>query len=388
MDCVCSQSGGHFLIPFASPQAQYLAHSEDIQAVIRRVLEGNSYILGKEVAEFESAFAAYCDPDEKLIGIGVNSGTDALILAMRGLNIGPGDEVITVSHTAVATVAAVIAVGAVPVLTDIDPATYTLNPDLIEPAITSRTRAIIAVHLYGQPADMDEINAIAHRHGLAVIEDCAQAAGATYKGRRIGSLGNIACFSFYPTKNLGAIGDGGMVLTEKKVLAERIFCLRQYGWDKSRRTCDVGINSRLDELQAAVLNTKLPFLDSDNERRRKIAECYCKALAHLPLTLPVARQNSLHVYHLYVIACDDRDSLRASLARDGIQCGIHYPLPVHCQRGYDKHVALPRGGLLITEQLANRILSLPIFPELDDADVGKVILAVQSYYSRHGQKTS
>ena len=370
------------MIPCASPHAQYLAHRDDIQAAIQRVLEGNSYILGKEVAEFESAFATYCDPNKKLIGIGVNSGTDALTLAMRALNIGTGDEVITVSHTAVATVASVIATGAVPVLIDIDPVFYTLDPDRLESAISSRTRAIIAVHLYGQPADMDKINAIAHRDGLPVIEDCAQAAGAAYNGRRVGSLADVACFSFYPTKNLGAIGDGGMVVTSNETLADRIRGLRQYGWDNSRQTLAVGINSRLDELQAAVLSAKLPFLDSDNERRKKIAERYCTALAHLPLTLPAARQNSHHVYHLFVIGCDDRDSLMASLARDGIHSGIHYPLPVHCQRGYDKHVILPNGGLPITEQLSSRILSLPIFPELDKNDVEEVISAVTSYYGQ------
>jgi dTDP-4-amino-4,6-dideoxygalactose transaminase len=382
VDCLRPKSGDYFLIPCASPHAQYLAHKDDIQAAIQRVLEGNSYILGKEVAEFEAAFAAYCDPNKKLIGVGLNSGTDALILAMRALNVGRGDEVVTVSHTANATVAAVIATGAVPVLIDIDPVFYTLDPNRLESAITSRTRAIIAVHLYGQPADMDEINIIARRHGLPVIEDCAQAAGATYKGKRTGNLGTLSCFSFYPTKNLGAIGDGGMVLTANKVLAERIRCLRQYGWNKSRHTCEVGINSRLDELQAAVLNAKLRFLDSDNERRRKIAERYNNALPHLSLTLPVARPNSRHVYHLYVIACDDRDSLMAGLAKAGIKCGIHYPLPVHCHRGYDKHVVLPTGRLPLTEHLAVRILSLPIYPELGENDVERVIAAVTSHYTR------
>ena len=370
------------MIPCASPRAQYLAHREDIQAAIQRVLEGNSYILGKEVAEFESTFASYCQGDKKLTAVGVNSGTDALILAMRALNIGPGDEVITVSHTALATVAAVIATGAVPVLIDIDPVFYTLDPVCLESAITNRTKAIIAVHLYGQPADMNEINAIARRHGLAVIEDCAQAAGGIYKGQRIGSLSDVACFSFYPTKNLGAIGDGGMVLTSNEALADRIRCLRQYGWDKSRLTREIGINSRLDELQAAVLNTKLIFLDADNDRRRKIAERYCTALAHLPLTLPAARSNTQHVFHLYVIACDNRDSLMAGLAKASINCGIHYPTPVHCQQGYNKRVVLPKEGLPITEQLPSRILSLPMFPELDDDDVERVITGIKSCYGK------
>lgn len=369
------------MIPCASPLAQYRAHKDAIQAAVLRVLDGGSYILGNEVAAFESAFAANCDPDRTLHAIGVNSGSDALVLAMRALDIGRGDEVVTVSHTAIATVAAIIAVGAVPVLVDVDTATYTLDPACLESAITPRTKAVIAVHLYGQAVDMDAVNGIARRHDLAVIEDCAQAAGGTYKGRRIGNLGDAACFSFYPTKNLGAIGDGGMVVTANTALAERIRRLRQYGWDASRLTREVGLNSRLDELQAAILNVKLPFLDADNERRATLAARYDAGLSRLPLAVPAVRSHGRHVYHLYVIACDDRDALKASLAKAGIMTVVHYPLPVHRQEGYALQAVLPTQGLPVTERLVGRILSLPLYPELDEVEIDRVITAVRAHYS-------
>jgi dTDP-4-amino-4,6-dideoxygalactose transaminase len=367
------------MIQCASPAAQYRTHKEAIQAAVLRVLESDSYILGREVSEFESAFAAYCDPLQTLHAVGVNSGTDALILAMRALGIGSGDEVVTVAHTAVATVAAIIAVGATPVLVDIDPTTYTIDPDLIEPAITSRTKAVIAVHLYGQAADMDAVNEIARRHGVAVIEDCAQAAGGIYKGKRIGCLGDVACFSFYPTKNLGAIGDAGMVVATDAVLAARVRCLRQYGWDSERQTLVPGFNSRLDEVQAAILNVKLPSLDVDNERRAKHAAAYREGLSSLSLLLPAVRPDTRHAYHLYVIACDDRDGLKATLGKAGIMGGIHYPVPIHRQGGYAQRVVSPSQGLPVTDQLVARILSLPLYPELSDAEIATVISVIREH---------
>ena len=370
------------MIPCASPAAQYRTHREAIQAAVLRVLEGDSYILGKEVSTFEAAFAAYCDPGRTLHAVGVNSGTDALILAMRALGIGTGDEVVTVSHTAVATVAAIIAVGATPVLIDVDPLTYTLDPAFLDPAITSRTKAVIAVHLYGQAADMDAINDIARRHGVAVIEDCAQAAGGIYKERRSGCLGDVACFSFYPTKNLGAIGDAGMVVTADEELAERVRRLRQYGWDGARQTRTVGFNSRLDELQAAILNVKLPFLDAENECRVKRAAAYNDGLSCLALSVPAVRPDTRHVYHLYVIACDGRDALKTSLGKADVIAGIHYPVPIHRQNGYEERVVLPAQGLPVTERLVDRILSLPLYPELDEAEVAKVIAAIRGLASR------
>jgi dTDP-4-amino-4,6-dideoxygalactose transaminase len=273
-------------IPWASPLAQYRAHQTSIQAAINRVLDSGIYILGTEVDSFECAFAEFCGGGH---AIGVASGTDALILALKALDIGPGDEVITVSHTAVATVAAILATGATPVLIDIDEAYMTLDPAALDAAVTPRSKAVIAVHLYGQAADLDPILASARRHGVAVIEDCAQATGGLYRGGRLGSVGDIGCFSFYPTKNLGAIGDGGMILTHEHNIADRAQRLRQYGWDDARESHEAGLNSRLDPLQAAILHAKLPHLDADNARRASIARRYQHGLQDLPIAIPKER---------------------------------------------------------------------------------------------------
>lgn len=362
------------MIPCASPLAQYQSHKEEILEAIKRVLEGGNYILGPEVEKFEKSFAAYCGAD---YAVGVGSGTDALILALRALDVGPGDEVITVSHTALATVAAIIASGATPVLVDIDPAYYTMDPECFQRAITSRTKAVIPVHLYGQPSDMDAITKIAREHGLFVIEDCAQAAGASYKGMRVGSIGDAGCFSFYPTKNPGAIGDGGMVVSRNANLARRIRRLRQYGWDEKRTTDEPGLNSRLDEVQAAILNVKLKSLDEDNARRRGIAQLYNEGLAGLPVVLPADRPAATHAYHLYVIACKERDALRRTLAEHGVLAGVHYPIPAHCNEGYNRMSNLPAGGLPVTESLGGKILSLPMYPELSASSVNKIICAIK-----------
>lgn len=365
------------MIQLASPLAQYRAHADAIRAAVARVLEGGAYILGAEVENFERAFAESCGAAH---AVGVGNGTDALIVALRGLGIGPGDEVITVSHTAVATVAAVIAAGATPVLVDIDPLHYTIDPVRIEAAISPRSRAIIAVHLYGQAADLDAVSAIARAHGLKLIEDCAQSTGGTYRGRRLGSIGDAGTFSFYPTKNLGAIGDGGMVVTGDAALAERMRRLRQYGWDEVRRTEGVGLNTRLDPLQAAILGVKLPHLAADNARRAAIAARYADGLAGLPLTLPAARADSTHAYHLYVVACDDRDGLMQYLGHNGIASGIHYPVPAHLHRGYDAYVRLPDDALPVTEKVIGRILTLPMYPELGDAEAAAVVAGVCAYF--------
>jgi dTDP-4-amino-4,6-dideoxygalactose transaminase len=363
-------------IPWASPAAQYRAHQVEIRAAIARVLDNGHFVLGEEVEAFERAFAQYCGVAH---GVGVASGTDALELAMRALGIGPGDEVITVSHTAVATAAAVLACGATPVLVDIDRAHYTLDPSKIEAAITPRTTAIVPVHLYGQAADMDAILALARAHELRVIEDCAQCAGGRYDARRLGSLGDIACFSFYPTKNLGAIGDGGMVITSDADLAARLRRLRQYGWDEARTTHEVGRNSRLDPIQAAILAAKLPHLDTDNARRAEIAARYNRGLAELPFAVPTARANATHAYHLYVVRCDDRTRVAAHLRADQIGSAVHYAEPVHVQRGYAEKCVLPKGGLPVTDATVEKILSLPIFPELTDAEVDRVIASLRAY---------
>ncbi len=364
-------------IPWASPLAQYRAHGDSIRAAIARVLDSGNYILGEEVESFERAFADYCLGGH---AVGVASGTDALALVLKALGIGPGDEVITVSHTAVATVAAILATGAVPVLIDVDEAKMTLDATAIDAAVTPHTKALIAVHLYGRAADLDAILAATRRHGHALIEDCAQAAGGRYRGRRLGSIGDVGCFSFYPTKNLGAIGDGGLVLTSDAKIAARVRRLRQYGWDDARETHEAGLNSRLDALQAAILNAKLPYLDADNARRIAIARRYAHGLADLPLALPPACAEGGHVYHLYVVACEQRDRLRAHLAADGIGTAVHYPVPVHRQCGYSERVIVPADGLPVTENLAARILTLPIYPGLSDAAVDRVAESIRRYY--------
>jgi dTDP-4-amino-4,6-dideoxygalactose transaminase len=367
------------VIPWASPLAQYRAHQTPIQSAIDRVLNSGTYILGAEVEAFESAFAEYCGDGH---GVGVASGTDALILALKALSIGPGDEVITVSHTAVATVAAILAVGATPVLVDVDEAYLTLDPAALDRAATARSKAIIAVHLYGQPADLDPILSVARERKLTLIEDCAQACGGLYRGRRLGCIGDVGCFSFYPTKNLGAIGDGGIVLAREPKIAERVRRLRQYGWDDGRQTREPGLNSRLDPLQAAILRAKLPHLDEDNSRRGAIARRYERSLHGWPLTTPRERADAQHAYHLYVVACAQRDALMAYLAEHQIGCAIHYPVPVHRQRGYAERVNVSSGGLPVTERVCQQILSLPLYPELSDADVDSVIAAIRGFFSR------
>jgi dTDP-4-amino-4,6-dideoxygalactose transaminase len=364
-------------IPWASPLAQYRAHQAPIHEAINRVLDSGTYILGTEVQSFERAFANFCGSDH---AVGVGSGTDALILALRSLGIGPGDDVITVSHTAVATVAAILACGATPVLVDVDPAYYTIDPVGIARAVTSASKAIIVVHLYGQPADLDAIVDITGRRGLAIIEDCAQAAGGRHRGRRLGTIGDVGCFSFYPTKNLGAIGDGGLVLTSDAKIAERVRRLRQYGWDEARETHEAGLNSRLDPLQAAILQAKLPHLDPDNKRRGALASLYNAALANLPLQVPATERDRDHVYHLCVVRSADRDRLQAHLAAEAISTAVHYPTPVHRQPGYAERVVIPPHGLPVTEDLAGQILSLPIYPGLSDDQANRVAQSIRHYY--------
>lgn len=345
-------------------KASYLAHQPDIDAAVHRVLESGWYILGTEVKTFEQAFAAYVGVTH---AVGVGNGTDALELALRACGVGLGDLVFTVSHTAVATVAAIELVGAIPVLVDIDPATYTMDPNSLEAALARSPvgipKAIIPVHLYGQPADMPAILKLARRYGLHVIEDCAQSHGATLSGRMTGAWGDIATFSFYPTKNLGAMGDGGMVVTDNPVLAERVRLLQQYGW-RARYISDMpGGNSRLDELQAAILKVKLVFLDRENECRRELARTYTDLLVDAEVCLPKVRSDAIHVFHQYVVCLPNRDELRSHLQKAGIGTLIHYPVPVHLQPAYQDR--LPRVvPLPWTEQIARQVLSLPMYPQM------------------------
>jgi dTDP-4-amino-4,6-dideoxygalactose transaminase len=363
------------MILCGNPRAQYLAHRQEIDAAIQAVLEGGRYVLGREVEAFEQEFAAYVGVGH---GVGVGSGTEALHLALRACGIGPGDEVISVAHTAVATVAAIELSGAAPVLIDIEEAYYTLDPAELERRITPRTKAVVPVHLYGQAADLAPILETARRHGLAVIEDCAQAHGARYRGRMVGSFGVLACYSFYPTKNLGAIGDGGMVVCNDPVLARRVRQLREYGWIERYVSMIPGSNSRLDEIQAAVLRVKLRYLNADNVARGRIAASYDEAFGSLGLVRPARRPESSHVFHLYVVRCVEREALRRHLQDRGVAPGVHYPVPVHRQPVY-----LPRfpDALPVTERAAKEVLSLPVYPELGGDEVAIVIDAVRSFFA-------
>jgi len=363
------------MILCSNPKAQYLAHRAAIDEAIQRVLESGYYILGSEVKAFEAEFAAYIGGAHC---IGVGSGTEALHVALRAAGIGPDDEVITTAHTAVATVAAIELAGATPVFADIEPEYFTLDPAAVERAVSPKTRAIIPVHIYGQAADLGAIGGIARRHGLRLIEDCAQAHGAKLGPRRLGSIGDIACFSAYPTKNLGAIGDGGMIVTSDAELAERCRLIREYGWAERYVSHIPGFNSRLDELQAAILRVKLRFLDEDNTRRQLIAAEYDGALAGSALELPEKRLGATHVYHLYVVRSKQRDALIGHLRTHGVGALIHYPVPVHRQKAY---VGRIRGGASLpeTERAAAEVLSLPMYPELGADEVKTVVSAIASY---------
>lgn len=364
------------IIPFVDLKAIYRRLQPEIDEAVSKTLASGWYILGAEVTAFEEAFAAYLGRE---YAVGVASGTDAVMLALRACGIGPGDEVITVSHTAVATVVAVELAGATPVLVDIEPGTLTLDPAAFESAITRRTKAVIPVHLYGCPASMDEILTIARRNDLLVIEDCAQAHGAFYKDKMVGSMGDVAAFSFYPTKNLGALGDGGAVATDRPEIADRLRMLRQYGW-RERYVSDIaGYNSRLDELQAAILRVRLRYLDQENDTRRGLAAIYDTGMAGLAVDHTVTRKTDHHVYHLYTLFTERRDQLKAFLRERGIETAIHYPVPVHLQPAYTR-LGYGPGSLPVTERAARTILSLPMYPDLTPAFAERVIEAVAAFF--------
>jgi dTDP-4-amino-4,6-dideoxygalactose transaminase len=364
-------------VPFGDLKRQYEAIKDELDTAARRVMAGGWYILGPETRAFEEEFAAFCGVGH---AVGVASGTDALQLALAALGVGAGDEVITVANAGVPGAVAILQAGARPVFVEVDDRSFNLDPAALEEAITPHTKAIMPVHLYGRMADMRPILTIAERHGLPVVEDCAQAHGATYRGQIAGSIGACGCFSFYPTKNLGALGDGGMVVTDDAALAERLRRLRQYGWERKYFSSDPnGANSRLDELQAALLRVKLRYLPEWNARRRQIAEMYDDLLVGVDLALPAAAADGEHVYHLYVVRSGARDHLQAALSERGIGTDIHYPLPTHRQPIYAD--LGPTGGLPTTERLAQEILSLPIYPELTDAEVRAVATAVREALS-------
>lgn len=373
-------------IPQTDPKAGYLAQRAEIEQAIIRTLEGGRYILGEEVTAFECAFAVFAKAS---YGIAVANGTDALEVALRALDLPPKAGVVTVSHTAVATVAAIERAGLTPILADIEPDFYTMDATALDKALAGDIsggigskppiRAVIPVHLYGQASAMNEIVAVARKHNLKIVEDCAQAHGAALDGMPIGGFGDIACYSFYPTKNLGAIGDGGFVTTSKTELAERMKMIREYGW-KSRYVSDIkGLNSRLDELQAAILNVKLPHLAAANARRAEIARLYDKGLSGIVPT-PMVRSGALHVYHQYVVRVnkDRRERIRERMAERGVGTLIHYPVPVHLQPAYKDKIWLAGGNLPATECAAEEVLSLPMYPELKDDAVAEVIAAVKA----------
>jgi dTDP-4-amino-4,6-dideoxygalactose transaminase len=347
-------------IPFVDLQAQYKSIAGEVGAAIQGVLDRGDFILGEQVRLFEEEFAAYIGVKH---GVGVGTGLDALEMLLRAYEIGPGDEVITAANTYIATVLAIMAVGARPVLVDMDPATYNIDAGAIEAAITPRTKAIMPVHLCGQPADMGEILAIGKKHGLKVIEDAAQAHGARYRGVRVGSLGDAAAFSFYPGKNLGAYGDGGMVVTNDSATAEKVRRLGNYGQRAKYEHTSVGTNSRLDTIQAAILRVKLRQLDAWNDARREHAAAYGKLLHGAECRVPITAGNRTHIFHLYMVEVDDRADVQKYLSEKGISTGIHYPIPIHMQEAC-AGLGYRRGAFPATERAAGRILSLPMYAEL------------------------
>jgi dTDP-4-amino-4,6-dideoxygalactose transaminase len=364
-----------FALSFANPQAQYLSMKSEIDDAISKVLVSDSYILGSEVASFEQEFAKYNDIS---FAVGVNSGTDAIVLSLRALKIGPGDEVIVPSFTAVATVAAITAVGATPILIDIYPSTYTLDFTKFDQVRSKLTKAVIAVHLYGHPADMDLISRWCVENEVYLIEDCAQAHGAAWQSRKVGTFGSLACFSFYPTKNLGAIGDGGAVVTDDPQLRDRLIELRQYGWDNSRDSQVLSTVSRLDELQAAILRVKLRKLDQLNDSRIKIANQYLENLNPIKYVLPTVADGARHVFHLFVVRVQNRETLLEHLNEFNIRPGIHYPRPVHLNSAYKALGNNARSTLYETEKASQTVLSLPMYPELTENEVSFITEVLNS----------
>jgi dTDP-4-amino-4,6-dideoxygalactose transaminase len=363
------------MVPFVDLKAQYLSIKPEIDAAIQGILDTCQFTLGKEVAAFEEEFAAYSGSS---IGCGVNSGTSALHLALLAAGVGPGDEVITVPFTFVATVSAIHYSGAKTVFVDVDPETFTMSPDAIERAITPRTKAIMPVHLYGQPADMDPILAIARKHGLVVIEDAAQAHGAEYKGRRAGSLGDLACFSFYPGKNLGAYGEAGMVVTSNPEFARTIRMLRDWGAEKKYHHVLKGYNYRMEGIQGAVLRVKLRHLENWTEARRAAAKRYDELLSGTTFDAPFVRDDVRHVFHVYAIRVQKRAELQAWLASHDIQSGIHYPIPVHLLPAF-ADLGYKAGDFPNAEMAAAEVLSLPMYPELTAENQQRVIAALSAF---------
>lgn len=365
-------------IPLMDLKAQYRSIRDEVLKAVEGVLEGGRYILGPEVKALEEEVAALCGVDH---GVGVANGTDALVLVLDALGIGPGDEVITTPFTFFATAESISRVGATPVFVDIDPGTFNLDASEIRRRITPRTKAILPVHIFGQPADMDEVMEVAEESGLWVIEDACQAIGAEYRGRKVGSLGHAACFSFFPTKNLGGYGDGGMIVTDDESLARKLRSLRVHGRTPESKYINaaIGYNSRLDELQAAVLRVKLRRLEQWNGARRRKARLYDELLRDLPVQTPVEAADRSHIYHLYIIQTEKRDELVEHLKRHGIASGVYYPIPLHLQQVY-RSLGYREGSLPRAEQVAKRTLALPLYPEIPEESIRRVAETVHRFF--------
>jgi dTDP-4-amino-4,6-dideoxygalactose transaminase len=375
------------MVPFLDLPRQYKRIEEEILSAQKRVLEKGNFILGEEVSTFEEEFAQYCGVR---YGVGVGSGTDALFLALKAAGIGEGDEVITVSHSFVATGMAITMTGAKPIFVDIDPEVYTMDPNALEQLLKkrkgrerkrSKVKAILPVHLYGHPAEMDAIMNIADRYNVIVIEDACQAHGAEYQGKKVGSIGHLGCFSFYPTKNLGAYGDGGMVVTNHKKSYESLRLLRCYGAKKKYEHILKAGNSRLDEIQAAILRVKLKYLDQWNGERRKRALTYRRMLESADISCPVEKEEARHIYHLFVIRAKKRNILQAFLTEKGIETLIHYPVPIHLQKAF-KELGYQKGDLPLTEKCSQGVLSLPFFPEITESEIREVAHQIRSFIDR------
>ncbi len=358
---------------------QYERFKTEIDDAMHRVLNSGRYVLADEGRAFEEEFAEYCGTDHC---VGVASGTEAIQLAIKAIGIEPGDEIITTPFTAIASISSIVWTGAVPRFADIDAETFCLDPSKVEAAITAKTKAIMPVHLFGQAADMDPIMEIARRRGLKVIEDAAQAHGAKYRGKKVGSIGNIGCFSFYPTKNLGAFGDGGAVVTNDAALAEKLKLLRNYGQSSLYIITADGTNSRLDELQAAILRVKLRYLDKMNDERGRIAREYERRLQGLGIKFPKLLPHTFHCLHVYVVRAPLRDQLQSFLERKGIQSNVYYPLAAHLQEPY-KNLGYKEGDFPVAEQACKEVLALPFYPEISDKDLATVADAIKEFFKSH-----
>ncbi|RIK29094.1 MAG: transcriptional regulator [Chloroflexi bacterium] len=364
------------MIPVLDLKAQYQTLEADIDAAIKHVLHSTEFVLGPEVRRLEQRIAEFC---ECKFGVGVASGTDALRLALAAVGVGPGDQVITTPFTFIATANTISHCGATPVFVDIDPQTFNLQPEQIASAITPRTKAIVPVHLYGHPAAMDALLEIAAAHGLYVIEDCAQAIGARYHGKRVGSFGHIGCLSFYPTKNLGAYGDGGMVVTNDSALAEKVDILRRQGGKQKYHAQILGFNSRLDSLQAAILNVKLDYLEGWNEKRRTLAQQYNVLLKDVGVVTPFEAPECVHVYHQYTIHAPQRDALAEYLKKRGIGSMVYYPIPIHLQELYAS-LGYPEKSFPVSERASAEALSLPMYPELTASQQQEIAQSIGDFY--------